>query len=117
MPEPSGDTATDLRPSDGTDALPDRELDFACAVALDSFSGPLDLLLFLVRRAEVDVVDIPIAEITDQFVATVASWQDLDLELAGDFILMAASLLEIKARLIAPPPEEPTEGDGDEEDQ
>jgi len=86
-----------------------------CLVALDAFSGPLDLLLFLVRRAEVDVVDIPIEDIADQYIATVAAWADLDLDLAGDFILMAATLLEIKSRLIAPPSDEPQEDAADEE--
>jgi len=86
-----------------------------CLVALDAFSGPLDLLLFLVRRAEVDVVDIPIEDIADQYIATVAAWADLDLDLAGDFILMAATLLELKSRLIAPPSDEPQEDAADEE--
>ncbi len=86
-------------------------------VAVDAFSGPLDLLLFLVRKSELDIIDIPVATITDQFVAMVAAWQrdgDLDLEGAGDFILMAATLLEIKARAIAPPPVD--EGDSASED-
>ncbi len=76
-------------------------------VSVDAFSGPLDLLLFLVRKSELDIIEIPIATITDQFVALIKQWQqqgELDLEAAGDFILMAATLLEIKARTIAPPP-------------
>ncbi len=82
-------------------------VDLGCTVSVESFSGPLDLLLFLVRKSELDIIDIPIATIADQFVTLVAGWQQdeqLDLEMAGDFILMAATLLEIKARTIAPPP-------------
>src|SRR5689334_1524822 len=100
MPPPSGEETPDATAATAATGLPDSELESVCTVALDAFSGPLDLLLFLVRRAEVDVIDVPIEAIADQFVATVASWQDLDLELAGEFILMAATLLEIKARLI-----------------
>ena len=85
----------------------ENAVDLGCTVSVESFSGPLDLLLFLVRKSELDIIDIPIATIADQFVMLVASWQQedqLDLEMAGDFILMAATLLEIKARTIAPPP-------------
>lgn len=92
------------------------DVELGHSVELEAFSGPLDLLLFLVRRAEVDVIDIPIATIADQFVDTVAAWNELDLDIAGEFILMAATLLEIKARLIAPPLEAPIDEDSGEED-
>lgn len=95
------------------------ELDLGYRVTLDAFSGPLDLLLYLVRRAEVDIADIPIGTITDQFVAAIADWEDPDLDVAGDFILMAASLLEIKSRLVVPPEEkkkEGQEGEAEEDD-
>ena len=75
-------------------------------VELDRFSGPLDLLLFLVRRNELDLVDLPIAEITAQFQRYLAVWQFLDLDQAGDFVVMASTLLEIKSRLALPQPEE-----------
>lgn len=101
-------------------AVHPAELDLGYRVTLDAFSGPLDLLLYLVRRAEVDIADIPISTITDQFVAAIANWQDLDLDVAGDFILMAASLLEIKSRLVVPPEEakkkEGQEGEAEEDD-
>ncbi len=87
----------------------------ACTVALDAFSGPLDLLLYLVRRAEVDIIDIPVASIADQFVAAVDAWAEVDLDVAGDFILMAASLLELKARMVAPPLEDATADEAEEE--
>jgi segregation and condensation protein A len=74
-------------------------------VRLDAFEGPLDLLLFLVRRAEVNIRDIPVASITDQYLAHLRSLRDIDVDVAGEFLLMAATLLEIKSRLLAPRPE------------
>jgi segregation and condensation protein A len=106
-------TTPTAEPSDGSSA---GSVDLGVRVTTEGFSGPLDLLLYLVRRTELDIVDIPLVLIIDQFVATIGQWADLDLEVAGDFIAMAATLLEIKARLIAPPPEEPLEGGGDEGD-
>jgi segregation and condensation protein A len=88
--------------------------DLGYQVRLDAFSGPLDLLLYLVRRAQVDIADIPIALLADQFIATVRASTDVDLDVAGDFVLMAATLLEIKSRSIAPPG---AEGDGTEADE
>jgi hypothetical protein len=80
----------------------EAEFDLGYQVQLDHFAGPLDLLLYLVRKTEVDIIDIPIAQITDEFLATLKAWEELDLEVAGDFILMAATLLEIKAKMVAP---------------
>ncbi len=74
----------------------------AYAVSLDAFAGPLDLLLHLVRRAEVDIADIPIAEIADQFLAHVEQAERLDVDAASDFLVMAATLMELKSRLLAP---------------
>ncbi|MGA1266288.1 MAG: segregation and condensation protein A [Phycisphaerales bacterium] len=71
-------------------------------VRLNAFEGPLDLLLFLIRRAEVDIHDIPIAQITQQYLDTVARARDLDVEQAGEFLVMAATLVEIKSRMLAP---------------
>ncbi|MDG2093700.1 MAG: segregation/condensation protein A [Phycisphaerales bacterium] len=72
-------------------------------VRLDSFEGPLDLLLFLVRRSEVDLNDIPIGKITDQYLSLLNHAEKVDVELAGEFLVMAATLVEIKSRTIAPP--------------
>jgi len=69
---------------------------------LESFEGPLDLLLFLVRRSEVDLHDIPIGEITDQYLGMLGQVESVDVELAGEFLVMAATLVEIKSRTIAP---------------
>jgi len=75
-------------------------------VELDRYSGPLDLLLFLVRRNELDLLNLPIANITAQFQRYLAALQFLDLDLAGDFVVMASTLIEIKSRLVLPSPEE-----------
>src|SRR3990172_6462205 len=75
-------------------------------VELDIFSGPLDLLLYLVRRSEVDVLDLPIARITAQFQEMLSVLELIDLDLAGDFVVMASTLVEIKSRLLLPRPEE-----------
>ncbi|MFO0874566.1 MAG: segregation/condensation protein A, partial [Phycisphaerales bacterium] len=73
------------------------------SVRLSSFQGPLDLLLYLIRRAEVDIHDIPIAEVTDQYLAFVKrDVAHVDMDEAGEFLVMAATLIEIKARTLAP---------------
>jgi segregation and condensation protein A len=71
-------------------------------VALDAFHGPLDLLLYLVKRSEVDVLDVPVATVADQFLDYLRVMRELDLELAGDFLVMAATLMEIKSRALLP---------------
>ncbi|MBI5726040.1 MAG: segregation/condensation protein A [Planctomycetes bacterium] len=77
-------------------------------VNLDIYNGPLDLLLFLIRREEVDIYDIPIARITEQYCQYVQVLKQLDPNLAGDFLVLAATLIEVKTRMLlpAPPPEE-----------
>lgn len=71
-------------------------------VELDAFRGPLDLLLYLVRKHEVDVVDLPIASVTDQFLAYLDVLETLDVDRIGEFIEMAGVLIEIKSRLVLP---------------
>ncbi len=71
-------------------------------VALDAFHGPLDLLLYLVKRNEVDVLDIPIAKLADQFLAYIQTMRELDIEFAGEFLVMTATLMEIKSRSLLP---------------
>ncbi len=73
-------------------------------VALDVYNGPLDLLLFLIRRDEVDIYDIPIAHITGQYLEYVDMMKALDPEAAGEFLVLAATLMEIKSRLLLPKP-------------
>jgi segregation and condensation protein A len=71
-------------------------------VRLDAFEGPLDLLLYLIRRAEVDITDIPIAALTDQYLEYLKQIETIDIELAGEFLVTAATLMEIKSRMLAP---------------
>src|SRR5579885_2012000 len=78
-------------------------------VDLDVFRGPLDLLLYLVKREEVDIRDIPIARIAEQFLHYLGVLQLIDVERAGDFLVMAATLMEIKSRMLLPRPEEEAE--------
>lgn len=82
-------------------------------ITLDSFQGPLDLLLYLVRRAEVDMHDIPIATITDQYLEVLRSVDSVDVEQAGEFLVMAATLVEIKSRMLMPPDAQAASEDGD----
>jgi len=71
-------------------------------VNLDIFAGPLDLLLYLVRKEEVDIYDIPISVITDQYVKYIEVLNRLDIDVAGDFLVMAATLMEIKSAMLLP---------------
>lgn len=76
----------------------------ALKVFLEAFEGPLDLLLYLIRRQNLDILNIPIAEITLQYVQYIDVMQELELELAGEYLLMAAMLAEIKSRMLLPRP-------------
>jgi segregation and condensation protein A len=71
-------------------------------IKLPVFEGPLDLLLFLIRKNEIDIYDIPIESVTRQYIDVLHSMQQLDLEIAGEFFVMAASLMEIKSRMLLP---------------
>jgi len=82
-------------------------------VRTDIYNGPMDLLLYLIRRNEVDLYDIPVADITRQYVEYVSVLQTIDPNVAGEFLVMAATLLEIKSRLLLP---RPVTESGDEED-
>jgi segregation and condensation protein A len=77
----------------------------ALQVFLEAFEGPLDLLLYLIRRQNLDIVDIPIAEVTRQYLAYIDVMRELQLELAGEYLLMAATLAEIKSRMLLPRPQ------------
>jgi len=74
----------------------------ALEVFLESFEGPLDLLLYLIRRQNLDILDIPIANVTRQYIEYIELMQELRLELAAEYLLMAATLAEIKSRLLLP---------------
>jgi segregation and condensation protein A len=123
-PKPEGQE--DLTPSQGempfavVDGEPVTELPqdlyippYALQVFLEAFEGPLDLLLYLIRRQNLDILDIPIAEITRQYVQYIEVMKELQLELAGEYLLMAAMLAEIKSRMLLPRPETEEEEEED----
>jgi segregation and condensation protein A len=85
-------------------------------IKLQVFEGPLDLLLFLIRKNEIDIYDIPIESVTKQYVAVLRSMQQLDLEIAGEFFVMAASLMEIKSRMLLPKGQHAVDPDADGQD-
>jgi segregation and condensation protein A len=85
----------------------------ALQIFLDSFEGPLDLLLYLIQRQNLDILNIPIADITNQYLQYIDLMQDLNLDLAAEYLLMAATLMEIKSRFLLPTAQEQ---DGKEDD-
>lgn len=86
-------------------------------VELDAYSGPLDLLLYLVRRHEIDLNDIPIARLAEQYIAHLKLLQEVDVDLAGDFLVMAATLLEIKSQMIIPHDADDDAADGEQSEK
>ncbi len=86
---------------------------YALEVFLEAFEGPLDLLLYLIRRQNLDILDIPIAEITRQYIEYIEVMKELQLELAGEYLLMAAMLAEIKSRMLLPRPVGAAEDEAD----
>ncbi|MBR4458618.1 MAG: segregation/condensation protein A [Clostridia bacterium] len=89
----------------------------AMTFQLKDFDGPLDLLLHLISKAQIDIKDIFVSEITDQYIAFVRSAPDLDMDDASEFLVMAATLLEIKSRAMLPKPPAPEEGEVDPEEE
>jgi len=85
-------------------------------VKLDMFEGPLDLLLHLIREHQLDILDIPIAIITDEYLRYLGLMQELDLDVAGEFLLMAATLVHIKSKMLLPADEAAEGEDGETED-
>ena len=86
---------------------------YALEVFLEAFEGPLDLLLYLIRRQNLDILDIPIAEISRQYVQYIELMNEIHFELAGEYLVMAATLAEIKSRMLLP---RSSDGEDDEED-
>jgi segregation and condensation protein A len=86
------------------------------AIRLPAFEGPLDLLLYLIRRNEVDIYDIPIVRVTDQYIEILSSMDTLDLELAGEFFVMASTLMYIKSRMLLPKKDQGNNEDVEDED-
>ncbi|MFD2704376.1 segregation/condensation protein A [Salibacterium lacus] len=79
------------------------------SVQIDTFQGPLDLLLHLIQQAEVDIYNIPVAEITEQYLHYVQAMQELELDIASEYLVMAATLLEIKSQMLLPGEDDPGE--------
>ena len=80
-------------------------------VNLNNFQGPLDLLLFFIRRDELDIYDIPISSITSEFVSVIKEWEQMNMVVAGEFIDMASLLMRIKVKLLIPRPDLDEEGE------
>lgn len=99
------DHSQDFEPS--VDAYP---------VKLEHFEGPLDLLLHLIKKNEVNIYDIPIALITQQYLETIAVMREMDLDVAGEYLVMAATLIHIKSKMLLPRPETAAGVEGEEED-
>ncbi|MFA5794402.1 MAG: segregation/condensation protein A [Candidatus Brocadiia bacterium] len=78
-------------------------------ITLSNFYGPMDLLLYLIREDELNIYDIPISRVTEQYLNYLALMEKLNIEIAGEFLVMASTLMEVKARLLVPPPEEDLE--------
>lgn len=125
------DNSSDAAPADEGVALPEQvEMPFALVhgepitqlpkdlyippqaleVFLDAFEGPLDLLLYMIRRQNLDILDIPIADITKQYMEYIGLMADMQLELAGEYLVMAATLAEIKSRMLLPRAVDPNAG-------
>jgi segregation and condensation protein A len=85
-------------------------------IKLPVFEGPLDLLLFLIRKNELDIYDIPIEAVTRQYLEVLYAMKDLQLEVAGDFFVMAATLMEIKSRLLLPQHQQAIDPNADDEE-
>src|SRR6058998_4385442 len=99
----------------------DHHTDFESApdafpVKLENFEGPLDLLLHLIKKNEVNIHDIPIALITAQYLDTIALMREMNLDVAGEYLVMAATLIHIKSKMLLPRPETAANVEGEEED-
>src|SRR3970282_852457 len=84
------------------------------SVHLEAYEGPLDLLLDLIRKQEINIFDIPIAQITQQYLDFLHRMEQLNLDIAADFVLMAATLIEIKSKMLLPPDPLGVRGESDD---
>jgi segregation and condensation protein A len=85
------------------------------AIKLDIFEGPLDLLMYLIKKNEIDIYNIPIALITEQYLHYLNMIKSLNLDLAGEYLVMASTLIHIKSKMLLPVPEEPSEEESEED--
>jgi len=93
--------------------LADETTDYA--IKLDIFEGPLDLLLYLIKKNEVDIYNIPIALVTEQYLQYLKIIKSLNLDLAGEYLVMASTLIHIKSRMLLPVPDEPSDEETEED--
>ncbi len=115
--EPNSESPPDQAEGFGTAPAPKRASHTAAApppVKLEIYEGPLDLLLDLIRKQEINIYDIPIAKITQQYLDYLRLLEDMNIDVAGEFILMAATLIYIKSRMLLPP--DPTAPPEEQED-
>ncbi len=117
-PEPVAVPETPVLPgSEGPGTFdPDDFVENPYKVELDIFEGPMDLLLYLIKKEEIDIYDIPIERITKQYMSYLDTFKMLNIGLAGEFLVMAANLCYIKSRMMLPKHVQPPEEDADEED-
>ncbi|MBN2542902.1 segregation/condensation protein A [bacterium] len=90
-------------------------LDHRCRVKLEQFEGPLDLLLYLIKKDEIDIYDIPIVYVTQQYIDYLNLMKKINLDIAGEYLVMAATLLEIKSKMLLPKPTFTEEGEEEED--
>src|SRR6267143_3548398 len=90
------------------------EIDYK--VKLDIFEGPLDLLLYLIKQDEIDICDISLERITSQYLEYLQAFKELNIDLAGEFVVMAANLIYLKSRSLLPIDQQPPEEDAEEDD-
>jgi len=101
-PQPAAEAPASISVSGATPEItPDHDGE-QLKITLGEFEGPLDLLLYLIRQEQVNIYDIPIARITDEYLRYLNLMQELDLTVAGDFLVMAAQLIEVKSRMLLP---------------
>jgi len=93
--------------------LADETTDYA--IKLDIFEGPLDLLLYLIKKNEIDIYNIPIALVTEQYLQYLKIIKSLNLDLAGEYLVMASTLIHIKSRMLLPVPDEPSDEETEED--
>jgi len=103
MSDPTTEAPETARPEAAAPSDPRGEGHSPIRVHIPVFDGPLDLLLHLIQENQLEITDIPIAKITRQYLETLELMRELDLEVAGEFLVMAATLMRIKARMLLPP--------------
>jgi segregation and condensation protein A len=95
--------------------LADETTDTDYAIKLDIFEGPLDLLLYLIKKNEIDIYNIPVALITEQYLQYLKIIKSLNLDLAGEYLVMASTLIHIKSKMLLPVPDEPSDEETEED--